>query len=108
MTEIHISSGTGVIVPGAPVASLPAGKNVITIDAAPGENDGIEGAVSENVIARCVYPDGFVKNHQTNSVTDLFTKVTNQLRNRYGVTGDIKVIKLPDAVIAGATIEVEI
>ena len=64
--------GTGTVLPGAPSASLPAGKLVITIEAAPGENDGIEGAVSENVMARCVYPDGFVRNHQTNSPEDLF------------------------------------
>jgi hypothetical protein len=101
-------SGSGTVLPGSPSASLPPGKVVVTIEAAPGENDGIEGAASENVMARCVYPDGFVKNHQTNSPEDLFGKVANQLRNRYGVTGEINVVKLPDEVTAGATIEMEI
>lgn len=103
------SSGNGLVLPsGAPAAPLPSGSIVITIEAAPGENDGIEGATSENVVARCVYPDGFVKNHQTNGVEDLLGKVFGQLRGRYGVTGDIKVTSLPDAVEAGATIEVEV
>lgn len=101
-------SGSGTVLPGSPSASLPAGKVVVTIDAAPGENAGIEGAVSENVMARCIYPDGFPKNHQTNSPQDLFGKVVNILRNRYGVTGDVKVVKLPPAVVEGATIELEI
>jgi hypothetical protein len=108
-----IPNGRGTVLPGSPVASLPAGKAVISIEAAPGENDGLfdqdgKPAVSENVMAKCVYPDGFVKNHQTSSVTDLFGKVATQLRNRYGVTGEIKVLKLPDEVKAGTTIEVEI
>jgi len=101
------TSGTGTVTPSSPITTLPAGKLTITIEAAPGENDGIEGAVSENVVARCLYPD-FVKNHQTNSVTDLFAKVCNTLRNRFGVTGDIKVIKMPDALTAGSTFELEI
>jgi hypothetical protein len=106
-------SGSGTVLPGQSTASLPAGSVTITIEAAPGENDGLfdaqgNPAVSENVMARCVYPDGFIKNHQTNSPQDLFGKVVNMLRNRYGVTGDITMVSLPDAVTAGSKIEVNI
>lgn len=108
-------SGTGtVLAPGmaAPVASLPPGKTIITIESAVGENDGLldkdgKPAVSENLMVRCVYPDGFAKSHQVAKPEDLAPRVTGILRGRYGVTGEIKIIKLP-ALKAGETIEVEI
>lgn len=123
----EVLSGTAVILPPgsvAPKASLPSGTITITVESAPGENDGLFArdangnvildaesnptpAVSENVVAKCVYPDGFTKNHQTNSPADLVGKIINQLRSYYGVT-EAKVISLPEAVTAGATFEMEI
>lgn len=108
MSIITTASGA-VLPPGSvpPVATLPPGKVTVTVESAPGENDGIEGATSENVVAKCVYPDGFTKNHQTNSPQDLAVKVLNTLRSRYGVA-EVNVTKLPEQVVAGATIELEV
>ncbi len=119
--------GRGTVLPPGtfpPKASLSAGKVTITIEAAPGENDGLFArdekgkvildendnpvpAVSENMVAKCVYPDGFTKNHQTNSPQDLVAKILVQLRSHYGVT-EAKVVSLPEALTAGAIIELEI
>lgn len=48
-------------------------------------------------IAQVVYPDGFVKNHQTETVEDLLGKVSNQLRGRYGVV-KFDIDKVPGAL----------
>ena len=88
--------------------SLPAGTHTITIESAKGENDGIEGAVSENLMARCVYPDGYTKSHQVKTVEDLAARVIVVLRSHFGVEGDIHIASLPESLSAGQSLTVEI
>jgi hypothetical protein len=101
-------SGRGTVLPGSPDAEPLSGTVTVAIESAPGENDGIEGAVSESKMARCVYPDGYVKNHQVNTPQDLADKVIAQIRGRYGNAGDITVTKLPAAIEAGETLTLEV
>src|SRR4051812_15695951 len=118
------TSGSGAVIPGEPVASLPAGTVTVTVESAVGENDGLfvrdengelvldsgekVPATSENLMARCVYPDGFVKNHQVKTTADLAEKVLLTIKNRYGVAGDVTVTAMPEAVATGATIVMEV
>lgn len=104
---------TGTVSPGTPSASLAKGKYAIKIDTVMGENAGIvneDGSpvVSENMMVSLTYPDGWVKEHQVKNMDALMERVTSQLRNRYGVTGDIKVVQQPEKLKPGQTIEVEV
>jgi hypothetical protein len=123
---MDIKAGTGAVLPPGsvpPIATLPPGPVVITINSAVGENDGLfvrneQGALvlengepipapSEHTMVQCSYPDGFVKNHQVVDAADLVAKVMNVLRFRYGVDGEIAVVSVPE-LTAGATIELEV
>lgn len=97
MTDFKLS-GAGVVLPsGTPVAVLPPGKHSVAID-----------GFDESGCVRCVYPDGFIKHHQVEAVDGLAARVVSQIRGRYGVTGEIIVTKLPEALAAGEIIEVEV
>lgn len=62
---------------------------------------------SDHMHARCVYPCGFVKDHQVKDVEDLLPKVVSQLRGRYGVQ-EVKITKAPKSLAAGGIIAVEV
>jgi hypothetical protein len=124
MTESKKGDGT-VLAPGMadPVATLPEGAITVTIDAVVGENDGLfvrdengnlvleDGepvpAPSENFMVRCVYPDGFAKNHQVATPADLAPKVIGILRGRFGKAGEINVLSLPEELAVGQTLTLE-
>lgn len=122
---MDIKSGSGSVIPGTPQASLPAGDNTVNILVAKGENDGLfqydtDGlvkkdeagnpiaAVSENLTVKCEYPDGLTKWHQVKDVAELVDRVTTQLRNYYGVEGDITVVTAPTELVDGATLKLNI
>lgn len=56
--------------------------------------------LSERMMAQLEYPDGFIKNHQVATLEDLATKITGQLRGRYGVSS-FEFSTLPDGLKAG-------
>lgn len=107
-----------------PVASLSAGEQTITIEHVSGENDGLfqqddQGnlvldknkapipAKSGRFMVKCVYPDGFAKNHQVTTPQDLAAQVLPVLRFRYGAT-ECNITRLPDSLTAGSTLTVEV
>jgi len=56
--------------------------------------------LSERMMAQAQYPDGFIKNHQVATLEDLATKISGQLRGRYGV-GSFSFSTLTDGLKAG-------
>lgn len=114
----------GLIAPGTPQSSLVPGKYSVKLTKAVGENDGlfatdekgehvlVDGkpvpATSEFMMVTCVYPDEFIKSHQVKDTTDLVSKATSLLRNRYGITGNINVLKAPSELKENTSIDIEI
>lgn len=92
MEDIKIESKGLVLPQGAPVASLAEGEHTVTVE-----------AICDDGLIRCVYPDGFVKHHQAETVEDLLGKVTSQLRGRYGVL-DVQFTGVPKKIAAGQSI----
>lgn len=88
-----------------PQASIAAGTYEVTVQSA--EPVGSDPAAG--VYATCVYPDGWVKDHQVmpDDAAGLFEKIVGQLRGRYGA-GEVKLLAAPKKVAAGATIKVEV
>lgn len=90
--------GSGSVLPAgsvAPAASLPEGENVVTVDHI--EEDG--------GLVNCVYPDGFAYSHGAADVSELLTKVTGQLKGRYGWS-EVTFVSVPADIEPGATITV--
>lgn len=118
------TSAKGLIAPGSPQSSLVPGKYSISLIKSVGENDGlfaldengekviVDGkpipAISEFNMVTCGYPDEFTKSHQVADVTDLVSKVTTTLRNRYGIVGNINILKSPSELKENTSIEIEI
>lgn len=118
------TAAKGLITPGSPQGSLVPGKYSIKITQAVGENDGlfatdehgdqvlIDGkpvaAKSDHQMVTCVYPDEFVKTHQVVDVNDLVGKVTQLVRNRFGIAGNVNILKAPSALKVDSTIDIEI
>jgi hypothetical protein len=113
-------SGSGVMLkPGMvpPTEPLANGPCKVVIEAVTPENppgmkppldaEGKPLPIDESFMARCVYPDGFVKEHQVKSVQDLLPKVINQIRSRYGFA-EANITALPKQLKAGTAIELEV
>jgi hypothetical protein len=100
------SSGA-VLPPGTlkPNARLPAGTYAITIQSA----DPVGTNPDDGVYATCVYPDGWVKDHQVlpDDPAGLFEKIVGQLRGKYGA-GEVQLVSLPSEVKAGTQVTVEV
>lgn len=94
---IHVEAKGLVLPPGAqsPVASLAAGEHTVTVE-----------AICDDGLIRCVYPDGFVKHHQAESMEDLLGKIVNNLRARYGVW-DVQFTGIPKDIAAGQVITIQ-
>ncbi|WP_020467880.1 hypothetical protein [Zavarzinella formosa] len=90
------TTGTGAVLPqGSPIDTLPEGGYEVTID-----------GLDDSGLLRCVYPNGFVKHHQVNTVEELAVRVTNQLRARYGAN-EIVFAHAPASLDAGQSFVVE-
>jgi hypothetical protein len=90
-------SGEGQVLPAGsapPKATLPA-SYAVSID-----------GFDESGMIRCVYPDGFVKHHQADTVEELAAKLVNQLRGRYGAT-DVAFATAPKSIAAGESFTVK-
>ena len=85
-----------VLPPGStpPAASLPE-SYAVTID-----------GFDESGLVRCVYPDGFVKHHQADTVEELAAQVSNQLKGRYGAS-EVPFKAVPKKLNAGESFTVE-
>ena len=95
------AQGIGSILPPdslPPVASL-AGEFEVVIEH-------IDPSGSGDVLARCRYPDGFIKHHQCAGVLDLLPKIISQIRARYG-TEEVNIVEVPQALDAGSVIRME-
>ncbi len=82
-----------------PVTTLPAGINIITI------SQKFVGA--DYVHYYVVFPDGYTKKIQAESVESLMEKITRNLRWRYGVEV-VNYTAIPTPLEAGAIIEINI
>lgn len=80
MTNQVSASGTGSVLPPGtlPKVSL---SNATSISVVVLEVENQQGMT----IVKTQYPDGFVKNHNADTVEQLLGKITNQLKGRYGV-----------------------
>jgi hypothetical protein len=106
------TTATGTVLPPGTAAPkiLTPGEAKILVEAVDPENGyDAEGKPrpSEHFMARCVYPDGWVKAHQVKTIEDLLPRIVNQLRWRFGIT-EVKFIQTPSELKAGVTITVEV
>lgn len=92
------------IKPNATGAVLPAGSTPASVTLPATYTVTIDG-FDDSGLVRCVYPDGFVKHHQSEAVDDLAAKVVNQLRGRYGA-GEVTFAAVPKAIKAGQSFTV--
>ena len=87
----------GAVLPVAsPTSKLEPGTHAIAID-----------GIDDSGMVRCVYPGGFVKHHQAETVTELAEKVARQVRGRYGVQ-DVPFATAPAEIAAGESFTVEV
>jgi len=94
--KLSITAAGAVLPPGSTThAALESGTQTVSID-----------GLDESGMVRCVYPDGFVKHHQAETVENLATKVTGQLRGRYGLA-EVVFTAVPKALEAGEAFTVE-
>ena len=107
------TSGTGTVLPPGMIAAkhgLTDGTAEVHIKALNPENgydDEGKPRPGEHVMAECVYPGGFSREHQVKAVEDLLPRVINQLRGRYGVT-EVTITKAPKELKAGEIIVMEV
>lgn len=116
--------GKGTVTAGTPMESLKDGKCVVKVLSLMGENDGLfqyddngevrtdkQGkpvpAVSEHQLAEVVYPSGYSRTHQVKTADDLLDRMMSQIRNYYGVGGNIEIVTKPK-LEAGAQAEFHI
>lgn len=88
-------TAAGAVLPATPGTIPLAADSAVTID-----------GFDESGLIRCIYPDGFVKHHQADSVEELAVKVANQLKARHGVS-DVPFASAPKALKAGETFTVK-
>lgn len=92
------TSGEGAVLPAGSVSAtgtLPESGYQVTID-----------GVDDSGHLRCVYPDGFIKHHQADTVEGLAVKVANQLKARYGAE-QVRFDGVPKKLTAGNAFTVE-
>lgn len=58
-------------------------------------------------LVRCVYPGGYVRHHQAESITELLNKVISQIRGRYAVT-DVVITAKPRNLLEPTMIQVKV
>lgn len=95
--DIKTNAAGAVLPPGtAPAAAeLSAGGYEVRID-----------GFDDSGLIRCVYPDGFIKHHQAETVEELAGKVASQIKGRYGAS-EVKFTSAPKALKAGQAFSVE-
>lgn len=93
-----ITNGTGMVLPQGsfkPAHSLPEGELLVTIS-----------GTDDSGLLRLEYPNGVIKHHQAENVTELAGKVVNALRGLFGVT-QVEFIALPESLASGQSFKIK-
>lgn len=94
-----------------PSPALKAGTyrvKILSVDPENGYYDDGRPVPSTHQMVKCVYPDGYEKNHQVKDVNDLIPRIITNVKGRHGQETDVAVSKITSTLKAGRVIEVEV
>lgn len=91
------TEGKGLVLPPGSVKAKPYGKSTMNIEVVRVETmQPLTEPVPYDVpIVTVVYPDGYLKNYEAASITDLLAKIGNTLRYKYGAVS-FDIASIPD------------